>query len=627
MMRRFIAVATTAVALLAASSASAASGTLTVKSIDTTHFPTVTVTVTSPSAGAAPQFDVTENGRPALNVDQGGSAAPAAIALLVDTSRSMAGTKMHDAIGAAKSFIDEQPPSNVLGVYGFGAKPYLAASLSNDTTQADAAIGQLNVNGPPGTALYGAVVMAAADLKSQSAQKKVIVLLTDGHSAHDDATSQQAIAAAKADGVSIYTIGIATDTGSSGALQALSGATHGTSAVATSSSDLASLYTSVSDSLGSTYTFTYSSLAQPGSPIHLKVSAPGFTTATYGSTAPGHVVVSHGGSGGFKVPTSAAGRLGVALIAALIVLLATLALLGAKPSVALHKRIAAHTEARKAAAAEGDNPANERLSAMQSLFIATEKIVGSMNFWQRMAANLERADLPLRTAELFYIQIASSLFLGVMCALIFGQRGIFALVAMFIGAWVPALVVRFKARQRLGKFEHQLAETLITMAASLKAGHAFNQSIQSVVKEGADPTSKEFARVVAETQLGMPAEAALEAMAQRMNSYNFGFVVMAVNIQRTVGGSLADILDMVSDTVRQRQQFERKVKALTAQGRMSAYVLLAMPFLMALAIFALNRAYIMILFTSSAGRILIAIALFMMSIGALIIKKIVSFKG
>jgi tight adherence protein B len=102
---------------------------------------------------------------------------------------------------------------------------------------------------------------------------------------------------------------------------------------------------------------------------------------------------------------------------------------------------------------------------------------------------------------------------------------------------------------------------------------------------------------------------------------------MAVNIQRTVGGSLAEILDMVADTVRQRQQFSRKVKALTAQGRMSAYVLLAMPFLMGLAIFALNPAYMSILFTSSAGKLMIGVSLVMMAIGGVIIRKIVSFKG
>ncbi len=149
-MRRAIAVATTAVALLAASSASASGGTLTVKSIDTSKFPTVAVTVqTTGTNGTTPQFRVTENGRPAVNPSSGGGEPPAAIALLVDTSRSMAGQKMHDAIASAKSFVDEQPPNNIVGVYGFDAKPYTAAPLSNDPSQLDIAIQQLNVDGAP----------------------------------------------------------------------------------------------------------------------------------------------------------------------------------------------------------------------------------------------------------------------------------------------------------------------------------------------------------------------------------------------------------------------------------------------------------------------------------------------
>jgi tight adherence protein B len=243
-----------------------------------------------------------------------------------------------------------------------------------------------------------------------------------------------------------------------------------------------------------------------------------------------------------------------------------------------------------------------------------------------MSSTLEQADLPLRTAELFYIQMGSALVLGLLTSVVLGKRGLFALGAVAIGGVLPVLFVRMKAKKRLNLFENQLPETLITMAASLKAGHAFNQAVQSAVQEGAEPTAKEFSRVVAEIQLGAPSEQALQAMAERMNSYNFGFVVMAVNIQRTVGGSLADILDMVSDTVRQRQQFEKKVKALTAQGRMSAYVLVAMPFLMGLAIFALNPSYMSILFTTAIGKIMIAGSLVMMGIGSVIIRKIVSFK-
>ena len=316
----------------------------------------------------------------------------------------------------------------------------------------------------------------------------------------------------------------------------------------------------------------------------------------------------------------------IAGVAALFVLLGCLVVLSSKPGVSATKRIAPYTEQkRKAAEVIGFGPA--KISVLHQLYIATEKIAGSFNYWKRMTYRLEQADLPLRTAEVMYIQMGASLFLGIVGKVALHLNGFFVLIPLGLGVAIPGLFVKFSARRRLNAFEAQLPETLITMAASLKAGHAFNAALSSVVKEGAEPTSKELARVSQEIALGMPSEAALEAMAKRMDSTNFGFVVMAVNIQRTVGGSLAEILDMVADTVRQRQQFSRKVKALTAQGRMSAYVLVAMPFLMGLAIFALNPKYMSVLFTSSAGKVMIGISLVMMAIGGAIIRKIVSFKG
>jgi tight adherence protein B len=358
------------------------------------------------------------------------------------------------------------------------------------------------------------------------------------------------------------------------------------------------------------------------------VSLPTGESAQASATAPGKADATSGGSKPlFNMPTSTAGRALVAGGAALLVLLGALVLLSSRPGVAVNKRIAAYTEPKKRAAIElpGVNPT--KISMLHQLFIATEKIAGSFNYWKRLAFRLEQADLPLRAAEVVYIQLGAALLFGVVGKFVFGLGGFFVLIPLVVGAALPSLFVRFMARRRLNAFEGQLPETLITLAASLKAGHAFNSALASVVKEGAEPTSKELARVAQEIQLGMTSEAALEAMARRMDSTNFGFVVMAVNIQRTVGGSLAEILDMVADTVRQRQQFTRKVKALTAQGRMSAYVLLAMPFLMGLAIFALNPSYMSILFTSSAGKFLIAVSLVMMAIGGMIIRKIVSFKG
>ena len=628
-MRLRIAIVTALAALVAAVPASA-SGTLQVQKVDTSAFPTVRVTVQSPTPGKAPALQVYENGTqvPPANVQMVDPGAPAAIALVIDTSNSMQGTKLDDAISAAHGFVSAQKNGNLLGVYGFDSTAYPAARLSPDRTEIDTAISQLGTGGAPGTALYGAVKLASEDLQTAPAQRRVMILITDGSSQSDTATLNEAIAAAKQAGVLVYTVGIATTGPAQAALNQIASDTGGTATSVTDSSALAGIYSTIESELGNSYTYMYQSMVAPGAPMVLKLSSPGLGDAREVLKAPGTFVPPTKDGGGLKLPTGASGRILMAALVGFFVLLAMILVMAARPDVILQKRIAPYTDSKKNVVVESDGEATEtsRISLLHQLFISTERIIGSMNFWKKMSGNLEQADLPLRTAELFYIQIGTALLFGFIMAFMLGHRGLIALAALILGGLVPAIYVRLRAKKRLSLFESQLPETLITMAASLKAGHAFNQSVASVVREGADPTAKEFSRVVAEIQLGAPSEQALQAMAERMNSYNFGFVVMAVNIQRTVGGSLADILDMVSDTVRQRQQFERKVKALTAQGRMSAYVLIAMPFLMGLAIFALNPTYMSVLFTTTMGKVMIAGSLVMMAIGSLIIKKIVSFK-
>jgi tight adherence protein B len=622
---RRIAILGALVALVVAAPAAAAAG-FSVKKVDTSSFPTVRVTVQTATPGHVPDLTITENGIPARNVTPVDAGAPAAIALVIDTSNSMAGAKIKDAIAAASDFAGTQRNGNLLAVYGFDSQPYPAARLSNDRTEIVTAISQLGTGGQSGTALYGAVQMAAEDLRTAPAQRKVMILLTDGASAGDTATIEDALTSAKDSGVDVYPIGIATTGAAQAALERLAKDTGGTATSATDSASLVAVYDAIATELGSSYTFLYQSAAAPGSSIDLEISANGSEPIAQSLTAPGKLSPAAKPDNGLPLPKGAMGRALIGGTVGLFFFLAMAFLLTAKPSVVLHKRIAPHTGQRKRAAVEVHNDPT-KISLLHQLFISTERIIGSLKVWTRMSTLLEQGDLPLRTAELFYIQMGTALFTGAFTAFVLGRRGLFVIAALIVGGLLPVMFVKFKAKKRLALFEHQLPETLITMAASLKAGHAFNQAVASAVKEGAEPTAKEFSRVQAEIQLGMNSEAALEAMAQRMNSYNFGFVVMAVNIQRTVGGSLADILDMVSDTVRQRHQFEKKVKALTAQGRMSAYVLLAMPFLMGLAIFALNPTYMSILFTSSAGKFMIAGSLFMMAIGSMIIKKIVSFKG
>jgi tight adherence protein B len=167
----------------------------------------------------------------------------------------------------------------------------------------------------------------------------------------------------------------------------------------------------------------------------------------------------------------------------------------------------------------------------------------------------------------------------------------------------------------------------VTLAASLKAGHSFRQGIQAVVDEGQPPSSKEFKRVLTDTRLGRPMDDALADMAERVGSKNLSFVVTAVTIQRQVGGSLAGIFDMVADAVRNRQQFARKIRSLTAMGRMSAYTLVGIPFFMLITITLINGEYMDPLYHTPTGQQLMAVGVVAMVIGSLMLRKIVNFKG
>jgi tight adherence protein B len=268
----------------------------------------------------------------------------------------------------------------------------------------------------------------------------------------------------------------------------------------------------------------------------------------------------------------------------------------------------------------------EQPGVVRGLFSSTEHVLGKSKQWSSLSRMLERGDVPLKTVEFAYLILGSGLLVGFIVSLA-GLSGIFLFVAFVIGALIPVGVVYRKGKKRLAAFDEQLPDLLMAVAASLKAGHSFKQGIQTIVEEATDPAKKEFQRVLAEASLGRPIEEALSDMAARLGSKNFSFIVTAVAIQNQVGGSLAGLFDMVADTVRQRQTFARKIRALTAMGRASAYVLIALPIFLACLMTLINHKYMSPLFFTSTGHMLIIVGLVAMTIGSLILRKIVGFKG
>jgi tight adherence protein B len=243
-------------------------------------------------------------------------------------------------------------------------------------------------------------------------------------------------------------------------------------------------------------------------------------------------------------------------------------------------------------------------------------------FSSSLEDRLEQAGFPLKAGE-FVVVTVLAFFGGGILALLLTQPLPVVLVVAAVGGGIPYAMLRLALRRREAKLRGQLPDVLTVMASSLRAGHSFLQALDTVAKEINEPAATEFNRVVAEIRLGRPAEDALSSMGDRIGSEDFKWAVLAINIQREVGGNLAEILDTVADTIRERDKIRRDVDTLTTEGRLSAYVLIAMPFVIALYMTLVNPEYIALLFTTGIGIVLTIVASCLMVAGIAWMRKIV----
>ena len=201
-----------------------------------------------------------------------------------------------------------------------------------------------------------------------------------------------------------------------------------------------------------------------------------------------------------------------------------------------------------------------------------------------------------------------------------------AFVGAIIGVVLPWLIIGIKTEKRMKLFNRQLGDALILTANSLRTGYSFMQAMDMVAKEMKPPISGEFARTVKEISLGTTTEDALGNMAKRIDSADLDLVITAVLIQRQVGGNLAEVLDNIARTIRERVRIRGEIKTLTAQGRASGLVIGLLPIVMGGIIYLLNPEYIRTLFVVPLGRMLLAGAAVSQVIGILLIRRIVDIE-
>ncbi len=243
-----------------------------------------------------------------------------------------------------------------------------------------------------------------------------------------------------------------------------------------------------------------------------------------------------------------------------------------------------------------------------------------------IATELARADLRLTPGEYVALNLATVLLGGVVGLALGGGANttgfIFALIGALIGFYGPRVYVRFLQGRRLNAFNNQLGDTIVLLSNSLRSGYSFLQSMETASREISPPMSSEIQRVTREVGLGLTVQTALANMHRRMPSDDLDLLITAINVQHEVGGNLAEILDNIAHTIRERVRILGEIRTITAQQRLSGYILAVLPVILGFLIYVLNPQYISRLWTNNCGLLMLGTGFIMIVLGFFAIRKI-----
>lgn len=241
---------------------------------------------------------------------------------------------------------------------------------------------------------------------------------------------------------------------------------------------------------------------------------------------------------------------------------------------------------------------------------------------KKNAMLIKQADLPITYEELMVIKVMAAFSFGFLAAAL--TKNLWIVLAVVVFIWIlPIFIINRRKKKKIMAFDAQLNEGLIMISNALKAGYSFLQALAVAAEETQDPFSKEFKGLLKELSLGIPIEDGLTNLLERVPSDDLKLIMNAILIQKDVGGNLSEILENIAETIRERQRIKNEVKTLTAQGKMSATIILVMPFFIAVIIYLFDNDYILTLFTTLIGRFLLVFAMIGQVLGFVSIKKII----
>jgi tight adherence protein B len=613
-----------AVAFAAAVLAAGASGAggVTLTEAKGSDFPNRSFVISLPTTRVliADDLTVTENGKSVADVSvlspsQVGERA-FGVVLVVDASESMDGRPIQAAMDAARGFASRRNPKQQLAVVTFNSEPTVTLPFTTSVDKIEAALAQ-TPQVAYGTHIYDAVAKAEDLLAKANIQSGSILVLSDGADTGSLAKSADVAAAARDAHIKLYAIGLRSEHFDPKSLTSLADAGGGDYTLA-SQKDLRSLFDNLGGRLSQQYVLRYKSLAGPKVPVQVKVdvSGAGNATAAYETPPlPIKTVAPYHKSIASRIWTSPILMVLLSLLVAGTAALLVILFLEPKSSQ-LPGRMA---EFVSVPGLQAHDRRTGTLGAVES-----EQAARSRNLLARLDLVLEIAGIKTSAVTVVSGAIIATVLTWLF---IYAATGSFwwALFAILVPIGVREWVVRSLARRR-DQFAEQLPDALQVISSALRSGHSFASSLAVVVESGSDPMKSEMQRVVADEQLGVPLEIAVAAVSKRMASRDLEQVGLVAELQREAGGNAAEVVDRVAETIRERFELRRLVKTLTVQGRMSRWIVSALPVAIILILQVVNPHYLHPLVAHTGGRVILGFAAALCVAGSLVIKKIVDIK-
>ena len=582
-------------------------------------------------------FTVRENGQPVegLEVTPLLEAEETLVvtSLVLDISTSMAGEPLERIQDAAIETVATLTGQDIpVGLLAFESVTHILSEPTLDAGELNQLIAGLEATGR--TALFDAVIDGVEQLAGVDGLPNLVVF-ADGEDNESEATFDDAVAAAVEAEVPVIVVAFETERFEPDTVAPLADETGGRLMTAADTADFAAVFDDVASDIASQYVLAYSgeefeadnldievAVDVDGGAADMSFTVPNNREAEVEETAPAPITRAPSEPGLLASTTGFYFGVGAAFLT--ILLIFGLMFTGQRTTAdrVLAGQLERYIERGDRRAGRSGMVATHFRERAMAMIDATPKPKG---FDEKLEQRLEQAAWPLRSGEFLLLSAALALALGALTGVLFNWLG--GVLVGIIAALVPWAILEVRRSRRQDAFLQNLPDTLQLMAGSLRAGYGVLQAIDTVAKEAPSPTNEEFQRVLTESRLGMPVEEALEAMAERIGSEDFRWVVLAINIQREVGGNLAELLDAVAETLREREMLRRQIKVLSAEGRLSAAVLIALPIVLTVYLILVRPEYIGTLVTSGAiGWLLVGGAGVLMLVGVFWIRKMIQIE-